>query len=110
MEEFLGFEAYSKLLQSLLSSTSYILQQIRVQFLKDYRWGAIVRPVGEFGSWGAPDNEIIQNRNDVNGLLIAVLGSNDKEEWTWKGIYEWKEANLSYFPAQMEKRKKISIV
>lgn len=103
-------EAYSKFLHSLLSSTSYILRQIRVRFLKDYRWGAIIRPVREFDNWGESENEIIQNRNDVNGLLVAVLGSNDKEEWTWKGIYEWKEANLSYFPAQMEKMKKILIV
>ena len=81
--------------------------------MNEYSWGAIVRPVRKFEDWGDnSDKTIIQNRAEIGGLLLAVLGSNDDEDrrWTWKGIHEWKRKNLRYFPARMEKQRKILIV
>ena len=109
-----GFVKDFEIGNSFLPSTNNILHEISARFLKHYNWGAIVRPVENDGSNGSKKNTpISQNRDEPNGLLVAVLGSNCKEEnrqWTRRGIYEWKQENMRYFPAEREKMKRILIV
>lgn len=94
-------------------TTCILLHALRVRLLDDYSWGAIVRPIrdSERHIRNVPDRTMVQNQDDVNGLLVAVLGSNEQERrrWTWKAIHQWKRAYLRYFPAQMETAKKILI-
>ena len=65
------------------------IRSIRKNFLLDYRWGALLRPV-----WA---NQLCYipapNREDASRVLLVVCGTNDflddNAAWEWKGIHEW---------------------
>ena len=63
------------------------IQKIVDKYLKDYRMGALLRPM--------PENlagTTVQYRGDANGTLLAMVGSNDRgQTWHWRGIWEWDE-------------------
>ena len=65
-------------------------RKIYIDFLKGYRWGALLRPV-----WANVPFEYIPspNREDVSRVLLAICGTNDLPDvdtaWEWKGVYEW---------------------
>lgn len=65
--------------------TNYELRRIATKFLANYRWGALLQ-AGKDPSVDVP----VQYRGDSDGTLVAVIGSNDKEEWHWLHVYEWK--------------------
>ncbi|MCJ1269524.1 hypothetical protein MMC22_009416 [Lobaria immixta] len=65
------------------------LQKISAQYLQKCRWAALLRPISS-----NDENTPLEYRGDIKGALVIVVGSNDKEAWEWKGIYEWDLAEL----------------
>ena len=66
------------------------IRTIRKNFLQDYQWGALLRPVKA--------NEPMEyipatNQEDVSRIFVVVCGTNDYPSddtaWEWKGVYEW---------------------
>jgi hypothetical protein len=84
-----------------LSETNWILDEIRQRFLDDCSRGAIIRPTKLY-------SEAFYCTSASGGLLVGVLGSNggNDQQWTWKGVYDWKLGNLKSYPFQREKRRK----
>ena len=60
------------------------LQRISTQYLQKYRWAALLRPI-KYDAWATA----AEYRGVINAVLVIVCGSNDKETWEWRGIYEW---------------------
>jgi hypothetical protein len=84
-----------------LSETNWILDDIRQRFLDDCSRGAIIRPTRRY-------SEAFYCKSASGGLLVGVLGSNasNDQQWTWKGVYDWKLGNVKSYPFQQEKRRK----
>lgn len=65
-------------------SGKFNLQKISTRYLQKYRWAALLRPI-QRNAWATP----VEYRGDIKGALVIVCGSNDKEAWEWRGVYEW---------------------
>ena len=78
-----------------------ILTQLCDLHLQDSRWGALLRPMSNFRTFGRGEDTSTKYRGLVRGTLMAVLGSNSVSKpsqkpaedrgWRWKGTYEWDE-------------------
>jgi hypothetical protein len=68
---------------------------IVLQFLRGYRFGALLQPI-EMDRWG--NTVPAKYRGNVSGPLLAVCGSNNETTsyWEWKGVYEW--TNTDFLP------------
>ena len=63
------------------------LQLISSRFIApDYQWGALLQAVTQNPEYKTP----IRYSGASPGRLVAVVASNDREEWLWKGVYAWK--------------------
>jgi hypothetical protein len=86
---------WSSLLYSRL-----LLWDIEVKYLRAYRWAALLQP----SSHGPlrKDNVAVLYRGSSDGILLAVVASNDQVSWEWKGLYEWpKDIPLLDFELKM---------
>ncbi len=66
------------------------VQIIRKNFLQNYQWGALLRPLraNEPGEYMPATNQ-----EDVSRVLVVVCGTNDLSHddvpWEWRGVHEW---------------------
>ena len=88
------------------------LCRIRRKFLKDYRWGILLRPMRSGAAEGfGRRNDPATNRSDSSKILVAICGTNDmwnfnpfnkddRIHWVWRGVYEWD--NIEHVPDCVE--------
>ena len=91
-------------------------RQIRKKFLRRYRWGALLQPLGNDA------NEPAQLRGDNSRPLVVVCGTNGSLDWTvnpfrhkddtripcrWRGVYQW---DMSEPLPMFEMARKILVV
>lgn len=81
--------------------TNWELRRIATQYLTGYRRGALIQAGND------PLAEVpVQYRGDSNGVLVAIIGSNDEKTWYWRGVCEWKASiSLTVF-----RRKELVLV
>ena len=102
MYDFVGGRPGSQTLSTLLrtdmepvySKCQMNIRQIRRQYLKDFFWGTLLRPIGT----QTLDAPAVQ-RNNASKTLVVVCATNKRYNcnlkkdrrifWTWCGVYEW---------------------
>lgn len=87
------------------------LARIRMQFLKGYRWGAILCPIEQrYGYWWEDGNRlrrttvVVCATNEMDGLVVEKYTFNSTDPtkpswdenkevigWEWRGVYEWDD-------------------
>lgn len=85
-----GFWAKWLIHKFLVSSAHYGVRfpgniAISSRYLRNYCWGAILRPAPRRGPRYIP----ALYPGKAKDPLVAVCGSNDGRCWEWKGVYEW---------------------
>jgi hypothetical protein len=71
------------------------IDKIVSQHLKNFRWGALLRPVVDDGSTDFGGHFIeeyyvpFDYEGVADGPLVAIVGSNDNQKWTYLDIFEW---------------------
>jgi hypothetical protein len=90
-------------LQGTDSKIQERIDKIVSQHLKDFKWGALLRPVVDDGKTDFGDDFIAENYvpfdygGVADGPLLAVIGSNDNQKsqdgrkWIWLDIFEWTD-------------------
>lgn len=86
---------------STLVETDSLLRQIAFRFLKKYAWGALLQATENL-----PTDQPVWYRGNADGVLLVVVGSQDRRKWHWRGVYEWD----SLIPLPVFTREEIFLV
>ena len=83
----------------LKSSQAGKLDEIRVLYLQDSTWGALLLPMSNISTFERDRETSTKYNGLVRGTLVAVLGCNclsrpsqkpaEERGWMWKGVFEW---------------------
>lgn len=103
VSEFRCFKLASKMMVNLLTpfKQPYLseLRRIGLQRLKAFKWGAILQVTDNNGltpprnvykrGQNIGDKVAVPHRGNNSDHVIVLVGSHDRENWEWLGVYEW---------------------